>query len=602
MAIRVLPDHLIDQIAAGEVVERPASIVKELVENALDAAASHIDVEIERGGIALIRVRDDGKGIPADELALALTRHATSKIATLDDLTQVQSMGFRGEALPSIAAVARLRLVSRAVAAESAAAESAAEIVAQDGALSAPRPAALAKGTLIEVRELFHAVPARRRFLRSEATEFTHIQRIMERLALARPEVAFSLMHNERTVWQLAAANTLEAQQQRLGPLLAEDFPAQSLRVDAQAGALRLHGWIGLPSYSRAQPDQIHWFVNGRAVRDRLLLSAAKLGFRDVLYGGRHPVCVLHLEVPPAEVDVNAHPAKQELRFRDGRAIHEFIQRQLHKSLAAAGAANAVTSATQHALSEGGPAYSQTLPFSRTGSWAVHDALLALPEVSSGSNERARQNSPTAVPMGMPTSAGSAASSLGVALAQLHGIYILAQNEAGLVIVDMHAGHERVLYEKLKQQYEQHPIEAQQLLSPVAVSLPEATCDLVMESADEWRRLGFDCDRLGPDRIAVRSVPALLARADVTQLVTDCAMAVVAEEGSHHLQGAEHKLLATLACRAAVHGGRRLSLPEMDALLRQLEQTERAGQCNHGRPTIAAMPLGQLDRLFLRGR
>ena len=589
MGIQVLPSHLVDQIAAGEVVERPASIIKELVENALDAGATRIDIEIEKGGAGLIRVRDDGQGIAAEEMVLALTRHATSKIASLDDLAAVESLGFRGEALPSIAAVARLRIVSRR-----AGSEQATEIVAEDGALGPVRPAALATGTVVEVRDLFFNVPARRRFLRSDATEATHVRGWVERLALSRPDVAFRYLNNGREQLRVAAAADAAQERERLALILGDDFVAGCMDIDISAGPLRLSGWISQPTFSRAQPDLSHWFVNGRAVRDRLLLNAVKIGYRDVLYGGRHPAYVLNLCIDPHEVDVNAHPAKQEVRFRESRGVHEFIQRSIARRLADA------RPGLQSSAVEPRPMqpthHSHVLDFpvrsdassGLGGSWAVRDALERLPA--------------GAQPLSVASPPAAGDRPLGTAIAQLHGIYILAQDAEGLVLVDMHAGHERVLYEKLKADHAARRADAQHLLEPVAVALPEAVIDRLLEEQEEWSRCGFEISRVAPDRIAVRSVPALLASQDVAAIVRDMALAVVHDEGGHHVEGAENRLLATLACRGAVHGGRRLSLPEMDALLRQMEQTERASQCNHGRPTFARMLLADLDRLFLRGR
>ena len=592
MAIRVLPSHLIDQIAAGEVVERPASVVKELVENAIDAGATRIDIEIDGGGASLIRVRDNGGGIAPAELPLALTRHATSKIATLDDLAAVESLGFRGEALPSIAAVARLRLVSRLRGAAQAN-----EIQAENGQLGQARPAALAEGTLVEVRDLFFNVPARRRFLRSEATEAMHVQRMVERLALSHFEVAIRYLHNGRELLRVPAVDAEAARQQRLAAVMGEEFAAGCMPIDLAAGALRICGWISLPTFSRAQPDLAHWFVNGRAVRDRLLMNAVKLGYRDVLYGGRHPAYVLSLQLDPREVDVNAHPAKQELRFRESRGVHDFIHRGIERTLAAtrpglqhsAVAANlAGVAARPREFEFASQAGSAPVPL---GAWAVRDALAAATSGAATTGDAAGAITPA-----------SDKRPLGTAIAQLHGIYILAQDAQGLVLVDMHAGHERVLYEKMKADHAVRRAEAQQLLEPVTVTLPGTVIERVLEDREEWSRCGFDLMQIAPDRIAVRSVPALLARGDVAQLVRDAALGVADDEGAHHVEGAEHRLLATLACRGAVHAGRRLSLPEMDALLRQMEETERASQCNHGRPTFTRVALAELDHLFLRGR
>jgi DNA mismatch repair protein MutL len=581
MSIRVLPSHLVDQIAAGEVVERPASVIKELVENSLDAGATRIEIEVERGGTSLIRIRDNGCGISQGELGLALTRHATSKIASLDDLAAVTSLGFRGEALPSIAAVARLKLSSR----QSGAAQ-AWEITADNGRIGEPRPAALAEGTVIEVRDLFFNVPARRRFLRSESTESMHVLRMVERLALSRFDVGIRYVSNGREQLRVSPAPDASAQRERLASVLGEDFAAGCMEVDIPAASLRLSGWISQPTYSRAQPDLTHWFVNDRAVRDRLLLNAVKLGYRDVLFGGRHPAYVLSLVIDPREVDVNAHPAKQELRFRDVRSVHDFIQRGLERRLAATRPGLQASAVDTRAPLTSGHGLAFEFPARNNAAldtWAVRDAIA------------------TAVD---PASARAPVDEhpLGTAIAQLHGIYILAQDAHGLVLVDMHAGHERVLYEKMKADHALRRADAQQLLDPVVVPLPAPIVDRMVEDAEEWSRCGFDIQQLAPDRIAVRSVPALLGREDVAALVRAAAIAVGNDEGTHHVEGAEHRLLATLACRGAVHAGRRLSLPEMDALLRQMEQTDRASQCNHGRPTFTRVALSDLDRLFLRGR
>ena len=583
MPIRVLPSHLVDQIAAGEVVERPASVIKELVENSLDAGATRIEIEVERGGAGLIRIRDNGRGIAATELALALTRHATSKIASLDDLAAVNSLGFRGEALPSIAAVARLRLASRQQGAGQAW-----EILAENGETGEPRPAALAEGTLVEVRDLFFNVPARRRFLRSDSTESMHVLRMVERLALSRFDVGIRYVNNGREQLRVTPAPDAAAQRARLATVLGEDFAAGCMEIDVATGPLRLSGWISQPTFSRAQSDLTHWFVNDRAVRDRLLLNAVKLGYRDVLFGGRHPAYVLSFAIDPHEVDVNAHPAKQELRFRESRGVHDFIQRAIERRLSQTRPgmqASAVD--TRAPLASGSGAFDfPAHDFSAHSPWAVRDAI-------GNAAEQA---------LAATTGLDADSRPLGTAIAQLHGIYILAQDAAGLVLVDMHAGHERVLYEKMKADHAARRADAQQLLEPVVVTLPVPIVERMLEDAVEWSRCGFEIAQLAPDSIAVRSVPAMLAREDVATLVRTTALAVANDEGTHHVEGAEHRLLATLACRGAVHAGRRLTLPEMEALLRQMEQTDRASQCNHGRPTFTRVALTDLDRLFLRGR
>ena len=589
MAIRVLPPQLIDQIAAGEVIERPASVVKELVENALDAGATRVDVEIERGVVGLIRVRDDGQGMSAEELPLAITRHATSKIANLDDLERVMSLGFRGEALPSIGAVSQLRILSRRVADRQGH-----ELLVDGGEVAAVRPSAHPSGTVMEVRELFHNVPARRRFVRTEATEAGQVQRLMERMALSRFDVGFSLRNNGREVFRYAPALSDKDRLARVADILGEEFAANCLPVDVQAGSLRLGGWISLPTFSRAQTDLTYWFVNGRAVRDRLLMNAVRVAYRDVLFNGRHPAYVLELAIDPREVDVNAHPQKQEVRFRESRGVHDFIHRALERRLAdtrpglqatASDTRGTAFSAPPRPFSDPQP---RGLDFAHSSPWQVADAFAR-------TETRAMATGPGPEP-------AADTRPLGVALAQLHGIYILAQDADGLVLVDMHAGHERVLYEKLKADHAERRQDAQVLLEPLVITLKDYEIDAVLESLPEWERTGFDLARIAPDKLAVRSVPALLGKTDVGALLREVVSSVVADEGAHHVQGAEHQLLATLACRAAIHAHRRLTLPEMDALLRQMEQTERASQCNHGRPTFARVSLPDLDRLFLRGR
>lgn len=589
MAIRVLPPQLIDQIAAGEVIERPASVVKELVENALDAGATRVDVEIERGGVGLIRVRDDGQGMSAEELPLAITRHATSKIANLDDLERVLSLGFRGEALPSIGAVSQLRILSRRIADRQGH-----ELLVDGGDVAAVRPSAHPSGTVMEVRELFHNVPARRRFVRTEATEAGQVQRLMERMALSRFDVGFSLRNNGREVFRYAPALSEKDRLARVADILGEEFAANCLPVDVQAGSLRLGGWISLPTFSRAQTDLTYWFVNGRAVRDRLLMNAVRVAYRDVLFNGRHPAYVLELAIDPREVDVNAHPQKQEVRFRESRGVHDFIHRALERRLAdtrpglqatASDTRGTAFSAPSRPFSDPQP---RGLDFAHSSPWQVADAFAR-------TETRAMATGPGPEP-------AADTRPLGVALAQLHGIYILAQDADGLVLVDMHAGHERVLYEKLKADHAERRQDAQVLLEPLVITLKDYEIDAVLESLPEWERTGFDLARIAPDKLAVRSVPALLGKTDVGALLREVVSSVVADEGAHHVQGAEHQLLATLACRAAIHAHRRLTLPEMDALLRQMEQTERASQCNHGRPTFARVSLPDLDRLFLRGR
>ena len=585
MTIRILDDHLIDQIAAGEVIERPASIVKELVENSLDAGARSIEVEVEAGGVRLTRVRDDGSGIPADQLALALSRHATSKITSADDLAAITTLGFRGEALPSIASVSRFEIVSRHVDAERAA-----SVSVDAGTVGELIPAAHPPGTTIEVRDLFYNLPARRKFLRSEVTEQGHIVRLLERLALSRDDVAFRLRTGTRTLLDVPALKTAEgtgaAVADRLARIVGREFVERSLEIDHSAGPVRIHGWIGTPSAARATSDLQFWFVNGRAVRDRLLMNAVRLGFRDVLYSGRQPSYVLYLEIDPVLVDVNAHPQKLEVRFRDSRQMHDFVFRTVERRLAgtkpAAGALppawNPAVSSLPLGLSSGNGA-------ALSGSWVLSDALGAVRETAADD---------------VAAHAPLSTQPLGEALAQIHGVYILAQNELGLVLVDMHAAHERVLYERMKAQ--SGAAATQLLLAPITVSMKVDELDALLVQREQWQAAGFDLERLAPDTLVVRSVPALLPREDVATLVRDVVAGVSEEGASHHLDGATDRLLGTIACRSAIHAHRRLGIAEMNALLRQMEQTPRADQCNHGRPTWTQVTLAELDRMFLRGR
>ncbi len=587
MPIRILPGELVDQIAAGEVIERPASVVKELAENALDAGATRIEIDIERGGVALVRVRDDGCGIVAGELPMALARHATSKIACLDDLEAVTTLGFRGEALPSIGSVSRLRIVSRA-----AGAEHAAQLDLDGGALTPVRPAAHPPGTTIEVRDLFFNVPARRKFVRSDATELTHIARLVERLVLSRFDVSFRLRHGMRVLLDAPAVSGAGAEATRLEEVLGRDFPAAAVPVRHAAGPVMLSGWAGLPTRSRAQPDQQFWFVNGRSVRDRLLMNAVRLAYRDVLYHGRHAAYVLYLTLDPKLVDVNAHPAKLEVRFRDSRQIHDFAFRAVERALAGTkpdlSAASAARGAPALGAGYGAAAHAErgtSLPLYEPSRdpWAIAASVRdegVLPPLLSWAEEHP----------------------LGTALAQLHGAYILAQNREGLVLVDMHAAHERVLYEKFKAERASGTPASQHLLEPVVIELKAHELTALLERRGEWEQAGFELDALGSTRLALRRVPATLKPGEISRIVTLLVQDLTLEANTHHLEGAADRFLGTLACRSAIHAHRRLALPEMDTLLRQMEATERANQCNHGRPTWTRLSLQQLDQLFLRGR
>ncbi|MBX3703867.1 MAG: DNA mismatch repair endonuclease MutL [Steroidobacteraceae bacterium] len=575
MPIRILADPLIDQIAAGEVIERPASVAKELIENALDAGARRVEIEAEHGGIRLVRVRDDGAGIPAGELALALTRHATSKIGSLEDLERVASLGFRGEALPSIASVSRLTLTSRA-----AGADAAAQVEAADGRTGKPRPAAHPPGTTVEVRDLFHRVPARRKFLRAEATEFQHLLRTVTRLALSRFDVAFTLTHNRREILSVPAAVDRREREQRIARLVGDEFVANSRHLAFAHGGLALEGWIGLPSQSRAQPDRQYLFVNGRMVRDRLLANAARLGYRDVSHGDRHPAWLLYLSLEPSQVDVNAHPQKLELRFRDARGVHDFLFRAVQRGLAASGAEpGAAPPVTAANWLDAAAAASGSLPLAYGGVADRHD--LQRPE---------------------PPPADSVDAPLGSAIAQLHGIFILSQTADGMALVDMHAAHERVLYERLKSALMGAGGARQALLVPAIVETTEADAALAEQHEGELAGAGLVVDRIGPATLAVRELPQVLAGQDIAGVLRDALADLGRHGATHRIEERQHELLANIACRSAVRAHRALSIPEMNALLRDMERTERSGHCSHGRPTWTRVTLAELDRLFLRGR
>ena len=577
MPILRLENTLVDQIAAGEVIERPASVAKELLENALDAGARHVVIDVERGGIRLLRVRDDGAGIAAAELPLALARHATSKIASLEDLERIGTLGFRGEALPSIASVSQLALTSR-----TADAPRATSIEVHEGRIGKAKPAAHPSGTTVEVRDLFHRVPARRKFLRSEATEFQHVLRTVVRLALSRFDVAFTLTHNRREQFALPAAPGRAEREARVARLVGDDFILHARHLTHAQSGLALAGWIGLPSQSRAQPDRQFLYVNGRMVRDRLLTSAARLGYRDVSHGGRHPAWLLYLTLDPAQVDVNAHPQKLEVRFRDGRGVHDFLFRSVERALAAAGAEPAAAPPVlARALLGGAPQAPAALPLGEP--WAVY-------AVPTAANDAAiAEPAPPDAPLGQ-------------AVAQIHGIYIVTQTAEGMALVDMHAAHERVIYERLKSALDAGGGARQALLVPATVETSAGDAALAEEHRDELAAAGLIVDRLGPATLAIREVPAVLAGQDVAGVLRD-ALADLGQHGAtHRIAERQNELLANIACRSAVRAHRELTVPEMNALLRDMERTERSGQCSHGRPTWTRVTLAELDRLFLRGR
>ena len=572
-SIRVLPELLISQIAAGEVVERPASVLKELIENALDAGAREIGVTLEEGGVRRVQVEDDGAGIAREDLALALARHATSKIASLGDLEAVASLGFRGEALASIAAVARVELTSREEAAPHAYG-----VRAEGGAADRPAPAARAPGTTVAVSDLYFNTPARRKFLRTAATEFGHCDDVFRRAALARPELAWSLRHNSRFSARLKPQPLAE----RAAALLGREFTDSALAVEAQAGGLRLSGLAGSPQAARSRADAQFFYVNGRFVRDRLLAHAAREAWAELLHGERQPAYVLFLELDPRGVDVNVHPAKTEVRFREARAVHQFVLHALRRALSPGAAAAPV-------------AYAALAPASAAPAQAAHGIEQPVAAYQSFIAAAAR-------PAPLAAAAPHEAPPLGYALAQLHGVYILAQNEAGLVLVDMHAAHERIVFERLRRSLEAGAVQRQALLVPSvfrAEALEVATAE---ENAPALEQLGLEISAAGPSELAVRAAPAALAAGDVAALARSV-LAELREYGAAQALAARRdELLAGMACHAAVRANRALSIPEMNALLREMEATERSGSCNHGRPTWYQLTLSDLDKLFLRGR
>ena len=613
--IRQLPDILINQIAAGEVVERPASVVKELVENALDAGARRVDIDLEEGGVRLIRIRDDGSGIPPVELPLAVSRHATSKIGSLDDLESVATLGFRGEALPSIASVSRFSLASRR---EDAAHGSMLQV--EGGKVGEIVPSPHPRGTTVEVRDLFYNVPARRKFLRAERTELGHIEEWLRALALVRPDVELRVSHNGKPSRRYKGDDALFSDT-RLVETLGREFADAALRIEHAAAGLQLQGWIAAPAYSRASADQQYLYVNGRSIRDRSVAHAVRQAYADVMYHGRQPAYVLFLELDPTRVDVNVHPAKHEVRFRDARLIHDFVYRTLHAALAATRAGQATqavdpqgaveTTSGVIAADTAASPWTRPMPQSHL-SLRVDDARAAYASLYGGGYGSAEPGvSPPTLPVDPSQVVGEASQPvpttadvppLGYAVAQLHGIYILSQAADGMIVVDMHAAHERIGYERLKNAHDGEGVRTQPLLVPQTVAVAEREADVAEQEAATLAELGFEVSRAGPQSLLLRSVPALLAQADTEALLRDV-LADLREHGeSRRVRAARDELLSTMACHGAVRANRRLTPPEMNALLRQMEATERSGQCNHGRPTWAHFPLAEIDRWFLRGR
>ncbi|QXG38332.1 DNA mismatch repair endonuclease MutL [Pseudomonas viridiflava] len=626
--IELLSPRLANQIAAGEVVERPASVIKELLENSLDSGARRIDVDVEQAGIKLLKVRDDGSGISSDDLPLALARHATSKIRDLEDLERVMSLGFRGEALASISSVARLTLTSRTRNADQA------WQVETEGRDMAPRvqPAAHPVGTSVEVRDLFFNTPARRKFLKAEKTEFDHLQEVIKRMALARFDVAFHLRHNGKTILSLHEAHDDTARARRVSAICGPGFLEQALPIEIERNGLHLWGWVGLPTFSRSQADLQYFFVNGRAVRDKLVAHAVRQAYRDVLFNGRHPTFVLFFEVDPAAVDVNVHPTKHEVRFRDGRTVHDFLYGTLHRALGDVRPEDQLSgSAPVTAIVR--PTGPEAGEFGPQGEMRLANNVLEQPQgetyarpAGSGSGGGYQyQYSPRPASPGAPVAEvqsayreffaplpGTTQTSLpespadipplGYALAQLKGIYILAENAHGLVLVDMHAAHERIMYERLKIAMANEGLSGQPLLVPESIAVSQREADCAEEHLATFQRLGFELQRLGPETLAIRQIPALLKQAEANRLVSDVLADLMEYGTSDRVQAHINELLGTMACHGAIRANRRLAIPEMNGLLRDMENTERSGQCNHGRPTWTQMGLNDLDKLFLRGQ
>ena len=617
MSIRLLPDQLISQIAAGEVVERPASALKELLENSLDAGASEISVSLMQGGVKQLKVTDNGSGIAQDDLAMALMRHATSKIATLEDLEAVASLGFRGEALASIASVSRTQISSRETNTKHA------WRIASNGCEIAPlEPTALDCGTIIEVNDLYYNTPARRKFLKQEATEFGHCEAAFERVALSRPDVGFMLQHNGRAISRYG----ISPAKKRFAEVLGAEFAAESISVQEEAASLKLWGAIAKPTFSRNSRDTQYVYVNGRFVRDKLLSHAIRQAYQDVLHHDRHPAYVLFLELDPSLVDVNVHPAKTEVRFRDGQAIHRFVFHSLHKALATpTGVSNAATAnqasfnpfnPVRPELVEGQyPKYQAQMPlvsslsaqqtsgFYETlfGNNSSADnnsiALRSAGDPACIENSQANPNFPLDFPLGFP---------LGFAVAQIHGVYILAQNAAGLIVIDMHAAHERIMYEQLKNALDDNAVAMQPLLIPVSFNADRLEVATVQEELamgqGSLQQLGFDIAILSPNTLAVRAVPVMLQNADAVKLARDVLKDLREYGASRALTERRNELLGTMACHAAVRANRILTITEMNALLRDMEATERSGMCNHGRPTWFQVSMQDLDKMFMRGK
>lgn len=607
MRIRSLPVQLVNQIAAGEVVERPSSVVKELVENCFDAGATHISIDIEQGGARVIRVRDNGCGIFKEDLPLALSRHATSKINNLQDLERVSSMGFRGEALPSISSVSRLTLISRTDETDCA------WKVSADGSETDfdPQPDPHPTGTTVEVTDLFYNTPARRKFLKTEKTEFAHIESLIKKMALSRFDIGFLLNHNQREVINLKPAESEHHQEKRIASICGSAFIENSVKIDFAASGLQLSGWVGLPTFSRSQQDMQFFYVNGRLIKDRLVTHAVKQAYQDVLFHGRHPVFVLYLTLDPALVDVNAHPAKLEVRFREGRLVHDFLFKALHRSLAELRPGEQQNNAVvkieeftplQREVSDT-PIPIQQRTFNSSIPMQSSLPMKVSEEIEAYAALYPKKEPSPHVSTGLLIADGQQDGyPLGFAIAHLHNIFILSETKKGIILVDAHAAHERVTYERLKKQYHSGIVPSQPLLLPIKIQVSSLEADLAEQEHVFFSSLGFEINRSGPETIILRATPALLGKEDMDALIRDILADLVTNGMSQRVLDKSNEILATIACHGSVRAKRKLTIDEMNALLRDMEQTERIGQCNHGRPTWIELSISDLDKFFLRGQ
>ncbi|MGD0958841.1 MAG: DNA mismatch repair endonuclease MutL [Methylomonas sp.] len=616
MRIQALPIQLINQIAAGEVVERPASVVKELVENSFDAGARQIFIDVEQGGMRQIKIRDDGCGIVKDDLGLALSRHATSKIASLQDLEQLLSMGFRGEALPSISSVARLTLISRTADAECA------WQVSADGSERQlePQPDPHPPGTTVDVCDLFYNTPARRKFLKTEKTEFGHIESLLQKLALSRFDVGFILRHNQKEVLNYKPAPDRPAQEKRVAAIFGSAFSENAVYIDYAASGLQLQGWVSLPIFSRSQSDMQFFYVNGRLIKDKLITHAVRQAYQDVLYHGRHPLFALYLRLDPALVDVNAHPTKLEVRFRESRGVHDFLFQALHRGLAVQTPGRQLLFGAQAVTLEQEQAVPPPVKPAQTSLPAHFDHAAGTPAPKQAPPQVYGQRPFTLPSRPKPGAGGAQIPSyrklyaqepeppsaepppLGYALAHIHSIYILAETAQGIILVDAHAAHERITYERLKQYYQNNTVVSQPLLLPMKLQFNPAEADIAEQEQTFFLQMGFELSRIGPETLLLRAAPAILEQTDSHELLRDMLADMLTQGFSHKAEEKMNAVLAAMACHSSVRAKRKLSIEEMNALLRDMERTERIGQCNHGRPTWVALSHQDLDRFFMRGR